>query len=558
MAEAAIEAAGEVFSVQLDAEIEVRDAAKREIDVRLVPWDFPIDTLQGREQFVRGAFDEVDPSSVLLMGLEHEAHIGVGQNGQPVLTRRPVGRSTALHNKADGQHATFRVAKTQAGDELLELAAEKIVRGTSIEFTETPGGTSVEKIGGRRTLFRRKVGLPGVSLTYRPAYGEQAAVLAVRSQSQKEPTVTEAVIASAEPINPIVNVTIGPEALAPLTESLTRTQTELAEKFGGEIEALKEQMRSQIIVPAAQPVAPPPYHLWLRREAYRLGGESIPSDLAAQFRTLDDVTAADNTGLIPTAYLPEVEGAINFRRPFLESTRQVTDPGGTVIQTARITQNTEAGIQSTEKTGVATRPLQTTPDTWNMVTIAGAVDVSLQFLRRGSPAAVQLLDDDMRSQHAQAAEAAALDALLAQAGVVEGGVLDAELLSLGDAFVSTWGAMNEGPDTIWLSTKALGKFIDAKASTSNAPLYSSIQASATAAGGITGTISGLRAVHVPQLVDVDVIVGPSRAYAWVQDGPVKLSADNAELAGRDIGYVGFYFFIPRYAAAFTTYGMFAS
>src|SRR5512135_659582 len=63
-----------------DIVVEVRDAAKREVDVRVVPWDVPIDTVQGREVFSRGAFAGTAPDGVLLMGLEHEAHIGIGQD----------------------------------------------------------------------------------------------------------------------------------------------------------------------------------------------------------------------------------------------------------------------------------------------------------------------------------------------------------------------------------------------------------------------------------------------------------------------------------------------
>ena len=42
-----------------DAEIEVRDAARREIDMRLLPWDTTINTVQGLEEFSRGAFSDV-------------------------------------------------------------------------------------------------------------------------------------------------------------------------------------------------------------------------------------------------------------------------------------------------------------------------------------------------------------------------------------------------------------------------------------------------------------------------------------------------------------------
>ena len=138
------ETIGDPRTFAVDAEIEVRSAAKRELDVRIVPWGVAIDTLQGREMFARGAFAGTDPDGVMLMGVEHEAHFGLGQDGRPVMTRHVTGKATSLDDREDGQHATFRVARTQAGDEILALAADKIIKGVSVEFTEVSGGTEID------------------------------------------------------------------------------------------------------------------------------------------------------------------------------------------------------------------------------------------------------------------------------------------------------------------------------------------------------------------------------------------------------------------------------
>ena len=165
--------------VDVPADVQVRSATARELDVRLVPWDTPIETVQGREMFARGAFDDVVPDDVYLMGLEHEAHMGLGQDGSPKLVRKPVGRGTAVDPGVPSM--TFRVARTASGDELLGLAADRIVRGVSVEFSEVPGGTVTGNVGGRRVRTHNRVRLSGVSLTHRPAYGDGATVLAVRS-----------------------------------------------------------------------------------------------------------------------------------------------------------------------------------------------------------------------------------------------------------------------------------------------------------------------------------------------------------------------------------------
>jgi hypothetical protein len=152
----------------------------------------------------------------------------------------------------------------------------------------------------------------------------------------------------------------------------------------------------------------------------------------------------------------------------------------------------------------------------------------------------------------------AITALLNATGGVGGATsLDPENLSLGDAYVSSFDATRRPPDTIWLSTAAVGEFIDAKASTSNQPLYPGLRASATAAGGIEGVISGLRPVHVPALDahGAYAIVGPSSGFAWAEDGTYTLQVDVPSKAGRDVALVGLLWPCPWYPAAFTTYNV---
>src|SRR5690348_3066599 len=48
------------------SDIEVRDLAKREVDMRLLPWGHTIETVQGPEEFRRGAFADANPDHVYL------------------------------------------------------------------------------------------------------------------------------------------------------------------------------------------------------------------------------------------------------------------------------------------------------------------------------------------------------------------------------------------------------------------------------------------------------------------------------------------------------------
>ena len=295
--------------------VTVRSAEKREIDVRLVPFNRTISTRGGAEEFAPGSVAGTADQSLLLMGLEHSAEMGLGQDGQPVLTRRPTGRSLRVWEDDDGAYATFRVARTQAGDELMALAEDGIVRGVSVEFD--PRGNVVEKItrAGRRISRITRAALTGAALTYRPAYGEQATVLAIRSSEEGQMAEENA-----------------PAAVGFSQEDQNALVARMAAEFNKPVEALvsrlavlEEERRKEISLPAtraedaAKATKGDWFQLWIRTQL----GEIIPSD---QMRTIDDVITSDNLGVVPPAYLTEIIGVIDARRPFLSTTRRLDLP----------------------------------------------------------------------------------------------------------------------------------------------------------------------------------------------------------------------------------------
>jgi phage head maturation protease len=544
-------------SVTLPADvgdIQVRSASKREIEVRLLPWDTTIETSQGPEMFARGAMADTKPDAVLLMGLEHEAHMGLGQNGQPRLMRRPAGRSTAVWEADDGPHVAFRVARTQAGDEILALAEDRIYRGVSVEFSEVPGGTSVVQRGGRRVRVHKRVALTGASMTYRPAYGEQAAIVAVRSQEEAPVTeTTEVPVAGAVEATP-------ERILAAINAIETRAEAQklVNDKFMERMEKYEEHYRSDITVPTTPVVEKPKPSQgeWIQTVVKLMTGERI-SD--TQMRLLDDVITTDNAGVVPPAYLTELIGVIDTSRPFLSTTRRLETPSsGMTLVVPVINQRPTVGIQDPEKSEVSSQKTLIGTTSFDAITIAGAGDLSIQVIKRSSPSFLNLWVELLAEAYAIESEDVAIQALFNAIGGVGAGVaLNPNNLNLGAAFVTSFDAIRRPPDTIWLSTQAVGEFIDAKASTTNQPMYPGLRASATAAGGIEGVISGLRPVHVPTLDahGAYAIVGPSSGFAWAEDGTYTLQVDVPAKAGRDVALVGILWPAPWYPAAFTAYNV---
>jgi phage head maturation protease len=527
--------------------------------MRIMPWDTTINTIDGPELFARGAFEGTDPAKVKLMGLEHEAHVGLGQNGQPVLTRRPMGKALSLEDRIDGQYATFRVSNTAAGDEYLALAQDGVVDGVSVEVAPVPDGTSIETRNGRRTSVHHRMELRAVSPTYRPAYAE-ARVLAVRSQEESAPVATKEDPAPPEPQEPDApEVKARSADMALIGDFADKIQASMA-TLGDKIDNVTENARKNFAVPAEQSRDPKPsFGQWIQAVIKTYAGEPVNTEM---FRaTPAEVVSTDNLGVVPPTYLQRIIGVIDASRPFIQSVERLEVPdSGMQIIVPKITQRPVVATQAAEKDEVATQKSIITTESFNMMTKAGVGDLSLQLLRRSSPSFLELWLRLLGEAYAQETEDEAVDQLIAavaDGGPEPAGALDPNALVLGPAFQASFDAMRRAPDTIWLSTEALGEFIDAKIDGTNAPLYSNLTGNFTAGGGAGGSISGLRPVHVPALdtKGAYAIVGPSAGFAFAEDGTFTLETVIASKLGRDVALAGFSWYVPWYPAAFTLYNV---
>lgn len=543
-----------------DTDVIVRDETKREIDVRIVPWDKVIDTVDGQETVVRGAFDDTRPEDIVLYGMEHEVSLGLGQDLRPKFVRRAAGRGISTDNRPDGQHVTFRVAKTVSGDEMLALAADGVYRGVSAEWEPVPGGTEVRSSGGRRMSTVRHAKLTGGVLTLRPAYLD-ANVIAVRSEKETGP-MAEATEATAveTAVVPVTSPAFDP---APIVSSITQMRSGLETSiaaFGDRMAALEEANRKDIVIPGSAVRSHPDDFTrgdWAKTVLRMLSGEQI-AQRELELRVAADLITTDNLGVVPPAYLSELIGIIDPARPFLGSTRRLTTPrSGMQFIMPKLGTRPTVGVQDPEKEELTSTAVTITTESFDAVTVGGYGDISLQLLKRSDPSFLELFVDLLGEAYAVKADDLAVDALLAEGTVHSGGTVDP---NDGPQFGDAWAfgsavSRRLTPDTIWLSSSAVAAFIDAKSDTTNAPLYANLAGNFTAGGGPGGTISGLRPVHVPALDDesVDAIVGPSRGFAWAEDGAFTLQVDVPAKAGRDVALVGILWFAPIYPAAFTKY-----
>lgn len=121
-----------------------------------------------REKFVRGSFART---------IRERGH-KVRLLSQHRHREMPIGKASLLREESRGLYAEFDIAKTQAGDEALELVRTGCIDAFSIGFEAIRQDWDDD--GRTRTCTRTEVALHEVSLVNFPAY-ETAIVGGVRS-----------------------------------------------------------------------------------------------------------------------------------------------------------------------------------------------------------------------------------------------------------------------------------------------------------------------------------------------------------------------------------------
>jgi HK97 family phage prohead protease len=127
-----------------------------------------------REQFARGVFNE-QLGPVLPGGVLRGANKVVFARDHMIRGGSLIGRASLLKDDATGLYGEFRVSRTEAGDETIELVKDGALTNLSIGFREAtnrrlPGGIT-ERVTGA---------LKEVALVLEGAYGDAALVHAVR------------------------------------------------------------------------------------------------------------------------------------------------------------------------------------------------------------------------------------------------------------------------------------------------------------------------------------------------------------------------------------------
>jgi HK97 family phage prohead protease len=166
-----------LYRIHDGADLEVRGDGRTLYGV-VVPFDTPT-RISSR---LEGQFDEVfRPGSFARTIRERSTKVRLHVLHDQT-TRLPIGRASELREDPAGLVGEFRVSKTAAGDEVLELVRDGALDGLSIGFRPIRDRWSK----GRRSVERLEVALNEVSVVASPAYAG-ARIVGVRAATRYIP-----------------------------------------------------------------------------------------------------------------------------------------------------------------------------------------------------------------------------------------------------------------------------------------------------------------------------------------------------------------------------------
>ena len=476
-----------------EGESEEQAVERREIDIRVMPWNVITNTPQGRESFARDAFEGVDPTDVIIESQRHDGAI--------------VGAGTQYRSDATGGYIRARISPTAAGDEMLQLVKDKVLRRASVLFTPTEGGSVLRSDG---VIERRKADLRRVAIVPRGAY-PGAEVIAYRSEEETMPETQPAAVPSLDQIEAAVRAIVADAIPAPIV---------------------------QVPGPTADPA--PLARAESLNDFYTrvLDGDH---DLA---RALADAVTGDAPSLVQPGWLTTITSIFGFGRPVVnafgrdplpESGMSVHWPTFNGDYTGRV------GEQAAEKAEIVSKKIVLADANAAIKTYAGGVDLSWQAIRRSSPSyrdaviriisiAYAMVTDKVMSDAAAAVAVNGGTVPLAGDSSAIAAALFGASADVEDATGSPAGFVLAGPDA-WLRIATSQGLVPGNYGTQNV-------AGTADAASLRVSVSGLTVVRARNLAPDIALVSNGLAGSWLEDGPFTAEQDVVAKLGTDTAVWG--------------------
>ena len=518
----------------------------RTITGLLLPYGEEGRTNVGRITASAGTLTIPDPVDAVKLDIEHD------------LTR-PVGRASSIEDTESGLVATWKIARTRAGDDVLEEAAEGLRTGLSVEVEEPVirGGALV---GGRLT---------GAGVVVSPAFPSAQLVAADAGEFVETVTVdttieTESPYGTSSTVEHVERTSTYTESIlevedVAVDEPEEGTQASDANRAPEETEALaleaednegdepdeEEDMSETTItaaatVPMGSMVAPkaPKAEPTLRdvtslmAAAFRTGGEK--KMLAA----LEDVIPSDVDEMGLPGWLGELWSGVAYQRRFIPLFNQAALTNYE-MQGWRWTTKPTVAAYGGDKGDVPSNTISTESVKISAERLAGAHDIDRKFRDFGDTAFFEAYFRAMTESYARLSDIAVLGDVADAATVVDVGTVPTDVAA-GLVYIvdGALEVIDLGVPSFAVVSKSL--YRDILLTKSNDALKYLNAAMGFAEGTLEG--NGFRIVGTDQLTDGAVLVG-IRDAATVHElagVPIRVEAEDIAKGGIDQGVFGYY------------------
>jgi len=514
------------MKITMPVTLTASDSESRIIAGRIVQWDSVGNTSAGQTVFLPNS---ITFSKNTKLVLEHEM-------------TKPIGKLVEWSEDESGITASFKIAKTTAGNDALEEAAT----GLRSDFS----------VGVKVDAWDNKEGVMAISA----------------SKLIEVSLVTEGAIPGAEVEKVAATETPGTAA----TESNPETQIEDPKTEGDDLvsetvsEAVStetvEAAKSEVTAAASRPVfyTNPRVNLDVTAGQYAMAqiqasrGDADARDLVA---ALQVATVAENTGMVPPNYLRDVIGVIDNSRPFIDSIERAALPAsGMKVFTPKL--GTKATVALTaEGAEFSSTDTTVTFQEDTVVKFAGAGIIDVELLDRSDPGFLDLYLRELAESYAiktdaYAAQIASQNATASSAATI--------YAAIAKGIADSYGVMRSTPNRLLVANTGGEDGIDfagllAAVDGSGRPLYAAAAPSnangLVTQGSTSGTIAGLGLVVDANYTGDDAnakhaLVYPSNAMRFHESNKIELRANVVANGQVEIGLYGYVCVVNRYPAAF--------
>jgi len=485
--------------VKFSTDIIAANSSKRELTGVIVPFNKVGHTNMGDVVFSQGSLSIGDGIKLFT---EHDM-------------TRPIGKLKSYEETNDGIVGTFRVARTNAGDDALAEAQEGLRTGFSIGAMIDDYITKGEQVIVNAATLRE------VSHVTFPAFGENAQITDVAASESEQPKESEETIVSNE-VTPEVVEEVAKEVAAPT------------------VEAAERKVMPAIFTAPRSPINSKASYLEHNIRA-ALGNED-----SRQYVMAADTTS-NNAAFIPTPQSQEViNGVANADRGAVDAISRATLPAaGMTFEIPKIT-TAPTVAQADEGAAVSETDMASSFVSVSVKKYAGQQTFSVELLDRSSPAFFDELVRQMEFAYAKATDEAVATALAT--GGTDGGNRTFNAAGL-------LGFVADGAASIYTNSLGFARSLVVSPSAwatimglndAGRPIYNAVNPSnaggSVSVNSLRGNVAGLD-LYVSRsfsgVGDNSMIIANPDAYTWYESPRLSLRTNVINTSQIDVSYYGY-------------------